>query len=98
MSSLRLEPSEDVIFHALNNELVLLNLKTQQYFALNDIGTDMWNRLVEYGDLETVARLLSAEYEVDLETLRKDLQNLVGRLQAAGLLKTGDACAQGSNK
>jgi hypothetical protein len=88
MSSFKVVQSEDVIFHALQDELILLNLKSQEYFALNSIGADMWSRLLEHGNVETVARLLSAEYDVEEQTLRNDLENLIGRLVGAGLLKT----------
>ncbi len=93
MSLTGVEPSEDVIFQALHKELVLLNLKTQQYFALDDVGSDMWKMLVEHHDIETVANLLSAEYDVDPGTLRSDLDHLVERLLAAGLLRTAHASA-----
>jgi hypothetical protein len=87
MSSIRLAPSEDVIFHALQNELILLNLKTQRYFALNAIGSDIWNRLIEHGDIDTVAGLLTAEYDVDPARLRIDLETLISNLTEAGLLQ-----------
>src|SRR5215469_1343592 len=46
----KMTPSDDVIFQPLHDEIVLLNMKTQQYYALDDVGSDMWNRLVQYGD------------------------------------------------
>ena len=84
----RVEPGDEVIFQALKDEMVLLNMHTQQYFGLNDVGSDMWRLLVEHGDVETVADRLCAEYDVEPATLRSDLAGLVRRLVEAGLLKT----------
>jgi Coenzyme PQQ synthesis protein D (PqqD) len=94
MSPTRVEPSDDVIFQALKGELILLNLKSQQYFGLDDVGSDMWKLLVEYGDVETVADRLSAEYAVDRATAREDLGVLIGRLMDAGLLKAAQTSEQ----
>lgn len=84
---MRVEPSDDVIFQPLQDEIVLLNMKTQQYFALDDVGSDMWRSLLKYGDTDAVANTLTAVYEVEKEKLLIDLNGLVERLLAAGLLK-----------
>jgi hypothetical protein len=94
MSPTRVQPDDDVIYQALQNEMVLLNMKNQQYFGLDDVGSDMWKLLVEYGDVETVADRLSEEYDVDRLTVRKDLAVLVGRLLDAGLLKATEDMAR----
>jgi hypothetical protein len=94
MSQARVEKGDDVIYQALQNEIVLLNIKNQQYFGLDDVGSDMWKLLVEHGDVETVADRLSAEYDVDRATLREDLEVLIRNLMAAGLLKASDTQEQ----
>ena len=95
MSPARVEKGDDVIYQALQNEIVLLNIKNQQYFGLDDVGSDMWKLLVEHGDVETVADRVSAEYDVDRATVREDLEALIRNLMAAGLLKAADAPEQG---
>ena len=85
---MKVEPSDDVIFQPLKDEIILLNMKTQKYFGLDDVGSDIWRLLVECGDLETVADRMIAEYDADRDTIRKDLGILIDRLLEAGLLKT----------
>jgi len=96
MSSLRVAPSDDVIFQSLHDEIVLLNMKTQEYFGLDDVGSKMWNLLVQSGDAEIVADCLCAEYDVERETVRKDLDILIERLLEAGLLKSADPSGPGT--
>jgi hypothetical protein len=91
MCPAKVEPSDDVIYQDLQDEMVLLNMGDQQYFGLDDVGSSMWKLLAEHGDVDTVAERLCAEYEVDAETVRKDLDVLVRNLIAAGLLKAADA-------
>lgn len=87
MCPARVAPCDDVIYQALHDELILLNMKSQQYFGLDDVGSDMWKLLVEHGDVEVVADRISEQYHTDRETVRNDLAVLVDRLIAAGLLK-----------
>jgi hypothetical protein len=40
---------DDVVFHDLQGELVLLNLKTGVYFGLDSVGTRIWHLIREHG-------------------------------------------------
>jgi hypothetical protein len=84
----RVAASTKVLFQELNGECVLLNLDNDRYYGLDDVGTKMWQLLVEHGDVAVVVDRLLAEYggEVDEQTLRNDLGELIAKLAAAGLL------------
>jgi hypothetical protein len=97
MSPARVEISEDVIYQPLQGEVVLLNMTSQEYFGLNDVGTDMWKLLIEHRDVEIVLERLCDEYSAEKETLRKDLDTLIQRLISAGLLKAAELRPQGSS-
>jgi hypothetical protein len=84
----RVEIGDSVLYQALQNEIVLLNLSTQHYYGLNDIGARMWELLVELRDVSSVAERLEASYEVDSAGLRADLEHLIGDLLKNGLLKS----------
>jgi hypothetical protein len=86
----RVRATEDVIYQTVRDEAVLLNLKSQQYYGLDRVGSRMWTLLVEQGDLLTVARTLEPEYDVGNEKLRQDLNTFVGELIGAGLLESVD--------
>jgi hypothetical protein len=77
---------EGVLFRDLGEEAVLLELKTGQYYSLNEVGTRMWRLLAEHGTVEPVLRALSQEYEIAEEQLRKDIDGFVGILTSRGLL------------
>lgn len=83
----RVTPSPEVLFQELDGETVLLDLGSERYFGLDDVGTRVWQLLLAHGELAAVHRQMLAEYEVPAERLREDLLELVARLEAAGLVR-----------
>jgi hypothetical protein len=75
----------DVIFRVLDDEAVLLNLKTGTYFGLDAVGTRIWQLLTEHRSLARVLDLLLEEYDVDRGPLEQDLLALVDQLCSKGL-------------
>ena len=78
-------PSE-VLFQTLHQECVLLNMANETYYGLDDVGAHMWQLLAEHGETATALAGLRAHYDVDEETLRRDLAALVEKLHAEGLI------------
>ena len=81
--------SPDVLFRELEGESVLLNLETEQYYVLEDVGTRMWQLLAQHGEVDAVIPQLMNEYDVSEDTVRGDLVALIEALAAAGLVKAG---------
>lgn len=77
----------DVLFHELDGEAVLLNLKTGKYYGLNEIGARLWGLLVKNPSLDTALQTLLEEYEVDDNRLRQDILRLIEDLAAQGLVE-----------
>lgn len=80
--------ADDVVFRDLAGEAVILNLTTGIYFGLDEVGTRMWHLIAEYGSTEKVIEVLLAEYEVEEEQLRQDVDDLIRQLTDKGLVKT----------
>lgn len=78
--------SDNVLFQQINNECVLLNMESEQYFGLDDVGARIWEILSEDGDTEKAIVKLQAEYDTDAETLRKDLSTLLSELENEKLI------------
>ncbi|MEP6714996.1 MAG: PqqD family protein [Terriglobia bacterium] len=81
------EIGEAVIFQTLEDEVVLLNMTSQEYYGLDDVGATMWNLLIEHRDVETVVGKLKDIYDADETRLRQDLLTLVQKLVEVDLLK-----------
>lgn len=86
MSGRRVDVAPGVVYREVGGEAVLLDLESQRYFSLDAVGTRMWALLAEHGSTAAVVDRLLAEYEVDEATLGRDVDELVDRLAAEGLV------------
>ena len=82
----RVEISKTVLFRELDGEAVILDLNSERYYGLDDVGTRMWQLLSEHGDVATVHAHLLAEYDVEPPQLANDLATLIDKLASAGLV------------
>jgi hypothetical protein len=71
----------------VGGESVFLNLKTESYFGLDDVGTRMWKVLTENGTVESAYQELLTEYDIDEAQLSNDLNELVQKLVDNGLVE-----------
>ncbi len=76
-----------VLVRFLEQESVLLNLETEQYFGLDITGTRMWQLVTAAPSIDAAYRELLAEFDAEPELLRSDLTELLGRLVDHGLLQ-----------
>jgi hypothetical protein len=83
----RVRVPDDVLRSNLSGESVLLNLKSETYFGLDEVGTRMWEALTEAPSIQGAFDLLKDEYDVEPDQLRRDLGDLVEKLLAHGLLE-----------
>jgi hypothetical protein len=89
----RVEVPNNVLVRFLGKECVLLNLKSEIYYGLDEIGTRMWQLLTTAASIEDAYTELLAEFDVDTALLRQNLTELLERLADKGLLeiRSGDA-------
>jgi hypothetical protein len=84
---MRVSVPSDVLINVIDGQAVLLNLKTERYFGLDEVGTEMWRALTSSDSIESACIALLAEYEVAPERLRTDLLDLAQKLIENGLLE-----------
>ena len=70
----------------VNDETVLIDLKTEAYFGLNQTGTRIWQLLGENRNVAEIASVLTEEFETTEESARVDLEDLLNALLTAGLI------------
>jgi len=76
-----------ISYAALEDAAVLLNIKTNRYFELNEIGKRIWELLGEQNSLLEVCRTLENEYEVEAAQLERDALELLNQLVENGLVE-----------
>jgi hypothetical protein len=87
----RVAVPDDVLVQRLpDDESVFLNLETEEYYGLDATGTAMWSVLVDTGRTDLALIRLLEEFDIDEETLGRDLDAFVQQLASRGLLRVGD--------
>jgi len=82
-----------VLVRFLDQESVLLNLQTEQYFGLDETGTRMWRLVTTSPSIDAAYQELLTEYDVQPDLLRENLTELLGHLVEHGLLQVLSADA-----
>ena len=82
----RVRIPDDVLISNLQDESVILNLDSERYFGLDEVGTRMLTVLSTSNSIEAAYEILSDEYEVDDHVLRQDLTSLIENLLQQGLV------------
>ena len=81
----------DVMIRIVGQESVILDLNTERYLGLNEVGTQMWSAIVGSTSIQSAYKMLLVEYEVDPKRLREDLQDLLRQLVEHRLVKLSPA-------
>jgi hypothetical protein len=78
---------EHVSYDIIDGEAVILNVQTGGFFGLNKLGTEMWELLVQHGEIGVVIATLLEKYDVAEDRLWTDLTTLIDKLQARGVIE-----------
>jgi hypothetical protein len=83
----RVSVRPDVLVSEVGGELVMLNLASEGYFGLDAVGARLWTALTTSDSIQKAHDILLEEYDVTAEQLRRDLEELIGRLVEQGLVE-----------
>lgn len=79
--------ANEVLSQEVNRETLILDLNSESYFGLDEVGTRIWHLLQEHGDVQEVFDVVLEEFDVDADTLVLDMKNLLDDLMDKGLIK-----------
>jgi hypothetical protein len=83
----RVQVPDDVLISRLQEESVILNLDSERYYGLDDVGTRMLSVLTTSDSIEAAYETLLKEYDIDSQVLREDLLELIENLSKQGLIR-----------
>lgn len=79
--------ADTVFAQEVDDEMVILDMESENYFGLDEVGTSIWQAMQEHGTLQEVFDALLEQYEVEPEVLEKDLSDFVEKLLESGLIE-----------
>ena len=75
-----------VMSRLVDDETVLLDLKSGMYFGLDGVGKRIWESVSEGNNLGETAAMIAAEYEVEEARAQSDVIEFASELVDRGLL------------
>lgn len=87
MSDLGVQPNPDVVAQRVQDEVVLVNLRTNEIYTLNRTAARAWELIAEGGDRSDIEATLAEEFSVDSDAVGGELDGLVDELLAKELIQ-----------
>lgn len=82
--------SKDQISCDLEGQAAILNLRSGTYFGLDPVGAMIWSLIVQPRRVVEIRNALIDQFDVEAERCSRDLLQLLGELQAHGLIQVLD--------
>ena len=79
--------ADTVFAQEVDGEMVLLDMNSENYFGLDEVGTAIWQAMQEKETLQKVLDVLLEQYEVESDVLEKDLADFINKLVESGLVE-----------
>jgi len=79
--------SKKIAWRVVEEDSVLLNLDTGYYYTLNEVGRFLWEALDGKKKLFAIHKEILDHYDVDPETARRDILELIENLLKEGLVE-----------
>ena len=71
----------------VDGEVVMLSERAGAYFGLDDIGSEIWRLIKEPRRVADVCDTLAQHYEIDADTLNRDVLSFLEQLLARNLVR-----------
>jgi hypothetical protein len=81
----------EVRFRVVGEEAVIVRQDTAEVIALNDVGASLFAHLDSRRSAGALLDALLEEYDIDRETLRRDVESFLAELRQAGVVEEVEA-------
>lgn len=86
----RFKPEPLVLSVVRDTDAALLDLRSQRYYTLNEVGTRIWVLLSRGTEHAVIVELLAEEYDAPFEVIASDTRAIVDALVRARLVRPLD--------
>jgi polyhydroxyalkanoate synthesis regulator phasin len=78
--------NNEVFASEIDDEVVMMHVKTGKYYGLDDIGSRIWELMETKIQVQEIINQLMKEYEVSQQECEKDVLELMENLKAQDLI------------
>ncbi len=83
----KIKIADSVFAQEVDDEMVILDMNSENYFGLDEVGRDIWNAFREKETLQEVYDAMFEIYDVDENVLKNDIEVFIGKLIKSGLIE-----------
>jgi Coenzyme PQQ synthesis protein D (PqqD) len=83
--------SEDIQWKEVEGEIVILDLRSARYMAVNESGRFLWEAAAEGTTRTRLVKELMDKYHIDHPTAERDVEDFIETLRRNQLMATDDA-------
>lgn len=77
---------DSVFLQEVDEETILLDINSEEYFSLNEVGSIFYQMLKDEPNLIKAAKLLEEHFDVPASRIESDLLSFVKALEEKGLV------------
>lgn len=81
-----LQPSENVTWRDVDNEIVVLKLDNGEYFTFNALGHELWLDIAAGKSINEIIDKITQEFEVEKEQAEQDVKKFISGLLEKDLI------------
>ena len=81
-----IRPHADTLARRTSEGAILLQLKTNLIYELNETGTELWDLIVALGERGAILERLSRNYDIDEAALAREIDAALRSLADANLI------------
>lgn len=78
--------SEGLVATEVDGEMVVMSIERGNYYGLNDVGSRIWHLIETPLTFGVLCDALAEEYAVDAPTCKRDVANLLEKMDEHGLV------------
>lgn len=75
------------IFTTIDGEVVMMSVRSQAYYGLGSVGSEVWNAIATPSRVDEVCARLVTEFEVDPLTCEREVLDFLNDLVKRGLAR-----------
>jgi DNA-directed RNA polymerase delta subunit len=83
----RIQRNPAQVFSEVDHQVVMLNVKKEAYYCLNEVGSAIWRELEEPHSFQELINQIREVFEVEEDECRKDVEPFLIELVEAGVIE-----------
>ncbi|MBU0678740.1 MAG: PqqD family protein [Verrucomicrobia bacterium] len=85
--------SQDVVNETIEGEVIMINMKSGNYYSVDRVGADIWTCLEKGLASADIVDVVAKKYAVDADTVKDEVDRFLSELNAENLLCPAESSA-----